>query len=96
MPRLTNHARERIRLLAPVIGRGPMQALLNRLAAAPNRGDIAIVSALGFETNDPNRVQGSPCDHIAAVVRNGRIVSVMLTRESQLTRQHFRVNIVLQ
>ena len=96
MPRLTFHARERIRALAPVTGREPMQALLDRLAVAPNRGDIAIVQPLGFEAKDPYRDQGSPCDHIAAVVRNGRIVSVMLSRTGQISRKHFRVNAVLQ
>ena len=96
MPQLTFHAQERITALAPVIGRDPIQMLLHRLNRVPGQGSFALVVPLAFETKDPGRLQGTACDHLAAVIRNGRVVSVMLSRTGQITRQHFRVGSILQ
>jgi hypothetical protein len=93
---LTHHAKKRMTMLAPVVGREPIQMLLHRLDRVPSRGSYALVVPLDFQANDPNRLQGSPCDHLAAVIRNGRVVSVMLSRTSQIHTEHFRVGTIIQ
>ncbi len=54
-------------------------------------GDAALCQATDRKACLSDREQWAPSDVLAAIVRNGRIVTVMATRKGQANPGHLRV-----
>lgn len=91
---ITKHANDRMLRLAHVVGRSAIQSLIAKANTAPRHGDHAVVIELNHPVCDPHREQWEESDRLAGIVRNGRLVSVMLTRANQCNRAHLRVSAI--
>ena len=86
----TIHAQERLQALTPRVGSPAIRSLIREIEQTPMTGNHAVVIPIR-PTKDPHRRQWVASDHIAAIIRNGRVVTVCLTRKKQVSPEHFRV-----
>ena len=94
MVMVTSHAQEEIARLAPFVGRARIHSLVRRARQLPNDGSFAVCCPM-HKVTDPERDQRRPSDVAAAIVRRGKLITVMLTRREQVNRAHLRVDNIL-
>lgn len=87
----TIHAQERLQALAPQVGSPAIRSLIREIEQVPETGNHAVLVPVQPQ-KDPARNQWGLSDHIAAIVREGRVVTVCLTRKKQVSPEHFRVD----
>lgn len=107
MPKLLpwgEHAIERLDALLPLLAPSDQRRVLSviGIVAKPCWQYVSMAKArscaLCIELADPlttdDRDQWVESDHFAIIARNGRVVTVMLTRKGQLHPAHLRTDIV--
>ena len=90
---MTDHANDNLTKYAKMIASQEVQMLLALIKSAKSRkGSTACVVSLNQKINNPYRDDWNKNDTIAAIIRHGTVVTVMLTRKSQVNKDHFRTD----
>lgn len=93
---MTRHAEENLQNYARIIGVKQAKKLMPLMAKALNfSGSTAAVVVLDKAYPNPHRDCWQENDVLAAIVRNGQVVTVMMTRKSQVNRNHFRTDRII-
>lgn len=90
---MTDHANENLNRYSKMIASQEIRMLLALIKSAKSRnGSTACVVNLSKKIDNPFREDWSGNDAIAAIVRHGTVVTVMLTRKPQCRNDHFRTD----
>ena len=92
---MTEHAQENLNTFKNLIPRAKVQELISKANKVIHlRGSTACVVYLDQAIKNPIREDWAANDVIAAIVRHGQVVTIMLSRRNQVTKSHMRTDFV--
>lgn len=90
---MSEHAKLNLEKYARMIKGEKVKMLLALISSAKNRhGSTACIVRLDTAIKNPYREDWKANDVLAAIIRHGQVVTVMLTRTSQCRTNHFRTD----
>ncbi len=90
---MTEHAQENLTKYAKMVKSEKVKMLLALIRAAKGKsGSTACIVKLDEAIENPYRNDWAANDVLAAIIRGGKVVTVMLTRTSQCHKGHFRTD----
>jgi hypothetical protein len=96
MKTMTKHAEENLQNYARIIGIKQAKRIMPLMAQALDlTGSTAAVIYLDKAYSNPHRNDWKPNDVLAAIIRNGQVVTVMMTRKEQVNKKHFRTSRII-
>ena len=96
MAKVTEHAKENMRVFAKVVGQVKADALKAKVAEVihTNVESIAVVVALDKPVANPIRDDWKLNDRLVAIIRNQQVRTVMLSRKEQIHKSHLRTEVI--
>jgi hypothetical protein len=93
---ITKHAAEGLAEYAKVVPAKHIRELVKKIKVGlQNDGSTACIVYLDKPIENHRRDDWAPNDVISAVIRQRQVVTVMLTRTSQVNKGHFRTEFVI-
>lgn len=93
---LTDHAKENLEKYSDLVSEKAIVLLCGKMAKAVRMSDsTACIVRLSKAIDNPYRDDWQASDIICAIVRNGIVKTVMLTRRSQVNKSHLRTSRII-
>jgi hypothetical protein len=93
---VSEHAMENLKKYAKITGVKQAKRLFPLMAQALKMdGSTAAVITLDKAYENPFRPNWKPNDVLAAIIRNGEVVTIMMTRTEQVNKAHFRTDNII-
>lgn len=94
---MTKHAEENYRNYAKIIGIAQAKQLMPLMVKALNLNapSVAAILYLDKAYSNPHRDDWKPNDVLCAIIRNGQVVTVMMTRKEQVNKKHLRTSRII-
>lgn len=93
---VSEHAMENLKNYSRIIGVKQAKRLFPLMAQGlKEKCSVAAVITLDKAYENPYRPNWKPNDVLAAIIRNGCVVTIMMTRTEQVNKKHFRVQKII-
>jgi hypothetical protein len=88
---MSKHAAENLRNYSKMVSSKAIAELKRKISLVIGLNDsTACIVYLAKAVSNPHRNDWKPNNVISAIVRDGKVVTVMMTRTSQVNARHFR------
>ena len=94
---MTQHATQNLRNYAKIVGMKQARQMMPLMAKALdiNTQSVAAVLYLDKGYDNPHRDEWALCDCLVAIIRDGQVVTVMMSRKSQANCKHLRTQVII-